>query len=312
MDLTIVDRALDEMRRRRGERRESISDVSPETRQLHMRELRSYIFSRKMSSNEAFHPLTPYELAVLEDCVDGYIYNGSLVVCGDESIAEPYRVIRYNNVSGTNDILPDQFREASDVVTRFIFSFLGSMAPPLTIPLFVWRAGLAFGEAALGPGLRHHAHLGVCRNERTLQTEVYFEEYPGALRSRRLEEKSQLSVLISDPMLASGHTAVFAIRRLETLGIPQKNIKVVSVVSAPEGVDHVLSTYPAVQIITGAHDERLNERAYITGTGVGDYGDLYFAGLDRGKTAEWHHQGIVSDLGLPALNARMEGVRAGV
>jgi len=131
----------------------------------------------------------------------------------------------------------------------------------------VLRAGLILSEAAaeLVPNARVY-HIGLRRDETTLQAISYYAKLPEALPT-----DSQVFVL--DPMLATGGSAVAAISLFANLKVT--NINLVSFVSAPEGIKRVQESFPDVRITTGAIDDRLNEHAYIV-PGLGDAGDRIF------------------------------------
>jgi uracil phosphoribosyltransferase len=80
-------------------------------------------------------------------------------------------------------------------------------------------------------------------------------------------------VIVIDPMLATGHTAVAALDRLKEHGVT--DIRLVCLLAAPEGVDVVRSHHPDVPIWTAAVDERLDEHSYIV-PGLGDAGDRIY------------------------------------
>jgi uracil phosphoribosyltransferase len=82
-------------------------------------------------------------------------------------------------------------------------------------------------------------------------------------------------ILILDPMLATGNSAIDAIKLFVNKNVPEKNIRFVSLISAPEGLDKVTALYPDVQIVTANIDECLNEMGYIR-PGLGDAGDRIF------------------------------------
>jgi uracil phosphoribosyltransferase len=77
-------------------------------------------------------------------------------------------------------------------------------------------------------------------------------------------------VILADPMLATGHSAAAALRRLKEIGA--ENIKFVCLLAAPEGIAAVHAEYPEIQFYVGAIDERLDEHGYIV-PGLGDAGD---------------------------------------
>jgi len=87
------------------------------------------------------------------------------------------------------------------------------------------------------------------------------------------DDIAERDVIMVDPMLATGRTAVAAIQELKNLGV--KNIKFMCIICCPEGVDAVQKAHPDVEIYAGAMDEKLNDDKYIV-PGVGDAGDRIF------------------------------------
>lgn len=130
----------------------------------------------------------------------------------------------------------------------------------------ILRAGLSLVDALIN--FVPHAkvgHLGMYRDETTHQPVDYYSNLPNNLE--------EALVLLVDPMLATGGSADDAIHFLQKKGA--KNIRFISLISAPEGLDRISNKYPDVQIITAAVDEKLNNKAYIV-PGLGDAGDRYF------------------------------------
>jgi uracil phosphoribosyltransferase len=84
------------------------------------------------------------------------------------------------------------------------------------------------------------------------------------------------TVLLVDPMLATGGSAEMAINELTRRGVPEASIVFANVVACPEGLARLARTHPGVKVVTTAIDERLNEHRYIV-PGLGDYGDRYHA-----------------------------------
>ena len=76
-------------------------------------------------------------------------------------------------------------------------------------------------------------------------------------------------------MLATGNSLLAAIELYVNKGIPQKNIKCISIIAAPQGIENIQSKYPNVEIITASIDDHLNEKGYIV-PGLGDAGDRIF------------------------------------
>ena len=130
----------------------------------------------------------------------------------------------------------------------------------------ILRAGLGFedGILTLVPSARV-AHIGMYRDEETLVPHFYFLKYPKDITDR--------DVLIVDPMLATGGSAVAAIDFLKKHGC--RNIIMMNIIGAPEGVKAVQEAHPDVEIYLAALDEKLNEHAYIV-PGLGDAGDRIF------------------------------------
>lgn len=130
----------------------------------------------------------------------------------------------------------------------------------------ILRAGLGFedGILTLVPSARV-AHIGMYRDEETLEPHFYFLKYPKDIAGR--------DVLIVDPMLATGGSAAEAIGEMKKFGC--KHIKLMVLVAAPEGIEHIQKLYPEVDIYAGAVDKCLNENGYIV-PGLGDAGDRIF------------------------------------
>ena len=130
----------------------------------------------------------------------------------------------------------------------------------------ILRAGLGLVEGVLRmvPAARV-GHLGMYRNEETMEPVQYFCKMP--------RDVSERDVLIVDPMLATGGSADAAIQIMKGYGC--KNIKLMVLVAAPKGIEVVTSKHPDVDIYCGAVDEGLNENSYIV-PGLGDAGDRIF------------------------------------
>ena len=130
----------------------------------------------------------------------------------------------------------------------------------------ILRAGLGFedGILQLVPSARV-AHIGMYRDEETLEPHFYFLKYPKDIADRE--------VLIVDPMLATGGSADMAISKVKELGC--KNIKLMILVAAPEGVELLQQKHPDVDIYCAALADHLNEHGYIV-PGLGDAGDRIF------------------------------------
>ena len=130
----------------------------------------------------------------------------------------------------------------------------------------ILRAGLGLVEGVLRmvPSARV-GHIGMFRDEETLIPHTYFCKMPKDIAER--------DVLIVDPMLATGGSAAAAIDKMKELGC--KNIKLMVLVAAPEGIKCIQEAHPEVDIYCGALDSHLNEHGYIV-PGLGDAGDRIF------------------------------------
>ena len=130
----------------------------------------------------------------------------------------------------------------------------------------VLRAGLGMLDAVLElvPGARV-GHIGLQRDEMTAVASQYYSKLPGRLDSS--------FVLMIDPMLATGGSAVAALDLLQRAGAT--TIRIVCIVAAPEGVALVQQNHPAVDIFTPVVDAKLNEHKYIV-PGLGDFGDRLY------------------------------------
>lgn len=130
----------------------------------------------------------------------------------------------------------------------------------------ILRAGLGMVDGILNliPTAKV-GHIGVYRDEETLQPHEYFAKFPDNL--------DVSEVLVLDPMLATGGSADAAIEMVKKRGA--KSIKLVCLVAAPEGVEVIREKHPDVDIFLAALDDRLNEKGYIV-PGLGDAGDRIF------------------------------------
>jgi uracil phosphoribosyltransferase len=130
----------------------------------------------------------------------------------------------------------------------------------------VLRAGLGMlpGMLELVPGARV-GHIGLQRDEVTALASRYYSKLPPGL--------DDSYVLMIDPMLATGGSAVAALELLRSAGA--RHIRLVCIVAAPEGIAAVEKAYPNIPIYTPVIDERLNEHKFIV-PGLGDFGDRLY------------------------------------
>ena len=130
----------------------------------------------------------------------------------------------------------------------------------------VLRAGLGMLEAFLELVPQAEVgYFGLERNEETAAAGRYYEKVP--------KDLGGATVFLLDPMLATGGSAAMAVDGLAGLGA--RNVRLLSIVAAPEGVDHLAVAAPEAIIYTAALDRALNDRKYIL-PGLGDFGDRLF------------------------------------
>ncbi len=135
----------------------------------------------------------------------------------------------------------------------------------------ILRAGLIFSDIA--NEIMPYAtvrHIGMYRDEQTLTPVWYYNKIP-----IEFEHPENKIILLLDPMLATGNSAIDAIKLFTSKNVPQRNIRFVSLISAPEGLEKVQKAFPDVKIITANIDNHLNEHGYIC-PGLGDAGDRIF------------------------------------
>jgi uracil phosphoribosyltransferase len=124
--------------------------------------------------------------------------------------------------------------------------------------------GILDGMLSVVPGARV-GHIGLYRDPKTLMAVEYYFKMP-----QNMEERD---VIVVDPMLATGNSAIAAVERLKELN--PKSIKFVCLLTCPEGVQAMQQAHPDVPIYTAAIDRELNEHGYIL-PGLGDAGDRIF------------------------------------
>lgn len=130
----------------------------------------------------------------------------------------------------------------------------------------ILRAGLGMVDGALEliPSARV-GHIGMYRDEETLIPHPYYCKLP-----KDIEERD---VIVLDPMLATGGSAIDAINQIKTMN--PRSIKFMCIIAAPEGLNNLTAAHPDVQVYCASLDERLNENGYIL-PGLGDAGDRIF------------------------------------
>ena len=132
------------------------------------------------------------------------------------------------------------------------------------VPILRAGLGMVSGLLALVPSAKV-GHIGLYRDEVTHEPHEYYCKLPDRINERL--------VIVCDPMLATGGSAIQAVDFLKDKGC--KNIKFMCIIAAPEGLDALRTAHPDIDIYVGNLDEKLNEDAYIV-PGLGDAGDRIF------------------------------------
>lgn len=132
------------------------------------------------------------------------------------------------------------------------------------VPILRAGNGLLDGLLDLVPSARV-GHVGLFRDPTTLAAVEYYCKIP--------EDIADRLAIVVDPMLATGNSAVAAVSRLKARGA--RDIRLVCLLAAPEGIEALTRAHPEVRIFTAAIDERLNDHGYIV-PGLGDAGDRMY------------------------------------
>lgn len=158
----------------------------------------------------------------------------------------------------------------NDLVEKSIETPIGSHTSQELQGKFVFvtilRAGLAMLPAALQIiPTAPVGFLGLKRDESTAIAQEYYRNLP--------KIDSETTVILADPMLATGGSMLHTLEQIAAYD--PKEIRVVTVICAPEGIARVQEKFPDITIVTSAVDETLNDKKYIV-PGLGDFGDRYF------------------------------------
>lgn len=198
------------------------------------------------------HPLVDHKITLLRDAATGSPDFRAL--CQEITLLTAYEALRD---------LPTEARPVTTPVTTTEGRQLAGHTP---VVVGILRAGLIMVDAMLTllPTARV-GHVGLFRDPDTHTPVEYYNKLPADVADR--------TVILVDPMLATGGSAVAAIDHLKSAGV--QRIMMISIIGCPEGVAAVHGSHPDVPITVSALDERLNENAYIV-PGLGDAGDRIY------------------------------------
>lgn len=198
------------------------------------------------------HPLIQHKLSLIRNKATGAKEFRELV--GEVALLMTYEV--------TRDLPLQEVEIHTPVAKSKAFVIAGKKLG--IIPILRAGLGMVEGMLQLIPAAKV-GHIGLYRDPETLKPVEYYCKLPADSQERDL--------IIVDPMLATGGSASAAITFLKERGI--KNIKLMCLIAAPEGVDRVQVDHPDVNIFLAALDEKLNDHGYIV-PGLGDAGDRLF------------------------------------
>ena len=195
------------------------------------------------------HPLVQHKLTILRD--------------RNSSIQLFRTVVRETATLLCYEVTRDLPTDLIDIETPVAATRAPVIAGKKLVFAPILRAGLAMAEGMLDlvPSARV-AHIGLYRDPLSLQAVEYYFKTP--------EDVSQRLVIVVDPMLATGHTAIAAIDRLKEAGVSE--MRFVCLLAARPGAEALRAAHPDVPIWAAAMDDELNDHGYII-PGLGDAGD---------------------------------------
>lgn len=198
------------------------------------------------------HPLIQHKLSIIRD-----------KNCGTREFRQCVNEIAELMVYEVSRDMPLEDVEVETPITKATTKRLAGKKV-VVVPILRAGIGMVDGILELIPAAKV-GHIGMYRDEETLQPHEYFVKMPDDLENREM--------IIVDPMLATGGSAIMAVDALKKRGA--KSIKFVCLVAAPEGVKAFREAQPDVDIYSASLDEYLNEDGYIV-PGLGDAGDRLF------------------------------------
>ena len=198
------------------------------------------------------HPLIQHKLSIIRD-----------KNCGTREFRQCVNEIAELMVYEVSRDMPLEDVEVETPITKATTTRLAGKKV-VVVPILRAGIGMVDGILELIPAAKV-GHIGMYRDEETLQPHEYFVKMPDDLENREM--------IIVDPMLATGGSAIMAVDALKKRGA--KSIKFVCLVAAPEGVKAFREAHPDVDIYSASLDEYLNEDGYIV-PGLGDAGDRLF------------------------------------
>ena len=198
------------------------------------------------------HPLLLHKLSIIRD-------KNTSVKEFREIVSEIATLMCYE---ATRDLPVEEVEVETPVAVAKVKRIAGKKMA--IIPILRAGLGMVDGILNLVPSVKV-GHIGLYRNPKTLEPVKYYCKLPKDIAER--------DVIIVDPMLATGGSATAAIQFIKDYGC--KNIKLMCILSAPEGIKRIREDHPDIDLYVAAVDEKLNENGYIV-PGLGDAGDRIF------------------------------------
>ncbi len=198
------------------------------------------------------HPLIQHKLSILRD-------KNTSVKVFRELVGEIAQLMCYE---ATRDLPLEAVNVETPVAPAVCHRIAGKKLA--IVPILRAGLGMVDGMVAMMPNVKV-GHIGLFRDPETLEPVKYYFKMPPDIAER--------DVIIVDPMLATGGSAVAAAQFLKEVGV--KNLKLMCIIAAPEGIAAVQEAHPDVDIFVAAKDDHLNDHGYIV-PGLGDAGDRIF------------------------------------
>ena len=205
------------------------------------------------------HPLLQHKLSILRDENTG-------VKDFREVVSEIATLMCYE---ATRDLPLEEVEIKTPITTAKFKTIAGKKLA--IVPVLRAGLGMVDGILTLIPSAKV-GHIGLYRDPDTLEPVEYYCKMPNDIAERE--------VIILDPMLATGGSASAAIQFIKNYEV--KNIKLMNIIAAPEGIQRVHHDHPDVDIYCAALDEKLNDHGYIV-PGLGDAGDRILRATPSGR-----------------------------
>jgi uracil phosphoribosyltransferase len=203
------------------------------------------------------HPLIKHWLGVARDAqTPSTLFRSAMTELG-----------RWLTYEAIRDWLPTLETTVQTPLAECPATFVNPEMPLVVVPIL--RAGLALLEGAQTVlPLASIYHIGMVRDEETLQASCYLNKFPQQF-------DPQTRVLITEPMLATGGTIMATMAELTKRGVDPGLVRIISVVAAPPALQQLATTYPSLNIYSAIIDEGVNSQGFIV-PGLGDAGDRTF------------------------------------